>query len=1840
MFCAMGDSENKLGYRPQKELIYNQLLPYSENLYKESQLYLAEIKANLGNAILLRELIPEAIHWTDQLAKYIRLYGRLFSKEDHLTLIRLLYEIVIIPDLELSAVQKVAYTLNILLKKTNLLSRDDLELQWRPLYELYERILYSPYEHLGMFLLPGNLESTLKVLIRSSRQYFSVDATKEMLDEWRPLVCPFDVTMVKAMSYFELFLCTTLQPQYHDKGFKLWFQEFMDIWNVCQNGSSWENSIVWLFSRLARDNIGYVDWEPHIPLLFTRLLRSFNLPGGPTKVTLSRSNSNFDTIATVNWIASMLGGGSCCQVHISRLFKSLESYYHPSNNGRWIIKLQRLIHKLPVAVVKRLHKERYKKLVWETPVPEEKKLTDAEITEFVESLKSVALLAMFSKTGSMDSAVALQNLSILRPEIVIPPVLERLYSSLETLTEPHRLTATMHCVVSVARGIVQGNKFFPEGPSHVIPLLMGALPGLDPNDIKKCMVTFQFISTFTTLILLADCSDAVNDNPDMSEQKRELCLATAAFEDFVLQFMDKCFNLITNSSLEHPSRLDRDTERMNVEENILEVCLSSTFSNLLTQSSPAIYKSALQKLYSFVSSHILEIKVSGKYAANMCRSAARVNAELALQTFIPHFCRLAMALTSSDDVIKEEKLDAELLFCLLLLSEVVRCDGSQLLKYFSHIEQVLQRTLHLKCREGYHLAGALLKHTLRAFTLVYPLDFRSISTPWEDYDAGDHTNYIKDWGKCGDVHNLGMKFHVPADEEIAVSQKLLETFLLPELDKLNLWVNKEENLTREDIQCTLSIVLDCLLGASGALPLWPGDYLSLKASDSKIPLYCPHIKETGSKVIHVQDGKNVRLLILDVMRKVLDRFLESCEDDTKSLFLIIQIYNNLMFHWGLAKEDFETRWKGFHVVKKVLENKLIGRKQHIRALLVDRIFLQHEMRLLDQNKGYFTEHHASLMRDLLKLSISHYSEVRSRAQHVLYMCIRSFHHSYNVIIPELLELLQIDPTVYHEEFKGALYIILGHKQASLLTVRNWDLIRQLWPALVAAKYSEKPSIIKLLDQTSSTIQKYLETAHLKSTVPSKLLEMSKGLWCCNHVPPSSPQLSDAMLLKAETNLQQRNADNERNYYLLVDSIVNLINDGNLHWRHYHLALTMLCMSIRHDVALPERAVDLFVKHLVHETLNVRKISVTAMCAILKQQKRRHSLREINPCEIELNQVTFHPSIEANLQGHRPENLWLQYNSLAAPSTQEMWNKHYFVHKTHVGFYSWSKPFKVYCQPEEQPPLDRTREQLAPEEVPVYNSFSQEQFVDRLISFLSLEERKGHDKFDAKRFFMFKGLFRNFGDKFLPLFVDHLKRLVADKQESLQRCAAEIITGLLKGSKHWNFEKVQSLREQLTPVLKSALNNVTPETLSDWGTCIATISESRDPNKYFWLFELLMEIPIKEESGSFLESSWLYMLLGALSQQEWRVAELLHRLFAYLEPRLSHSYENVREKLGSLLSNIFMYDLPLDMPCLKLSPRREAFLKSVLPQLSILDSSDECIDNELPAASGDGPRNNFNHVIESAERKNAINLFRTICRFVVSSVTRTLYAAPPEIFQLLPKLCIMQSDTTDDELQNECKVTIAVLGHAILRPCSITSAISTLKQIISSNSWHARSQALSFLQVMVFSNLFSIMHNDAWCKDIGELVLRLLEDERVEVREAAAETLGGLLHCEFVKIDKELIRTFLRKCDRKLKRIQSAQGGSAIRSPDPNELKERHAGVLGLCACVNAYPYDVPDFLPQVLVHLANHLHDPQPIQTTIKRTLSNFRRTHYDNWRDHKLKFTEDQLTVITDLLVSPSYYA
>ena len=86
--------------------------------------------------------------------RYIKFYGRKFSKEDHLAIIEMLFSVLYIPDLDPWLMNLTASTLITLLRKRDLLEPQDLKIEWRPLYELHEKLFFTPYEALGMVHYP------------------------------------------------------------------------------------------------------------------------------------------------------------------------------------------------------------------------------------------------------------------------------------------------------------------------------------------------------------------------------------------------------------------------------------------------------------------------------------------------------------------------------------------------------------------------------------------------------------------------------------------------------------------------------------------------------------------------------------------------------------------------------------------------------------------------------------------------------------------------------------------------------------------------------------------------------------------------------------------------------------------------------------------------------------------------------------------------------------------------------------------------------------------------------------------------------------------------------------------------------------------------------------------------------------------------------------------------------------------------------------------------------------------------------------------------------------------------------------------------------------------------------------------------------------------------------------------------------------------------------------------------------------------------------------------------------------------------------------------------------
>lgn len=501
-------------------------------------------------------------------------------------------------------------------------------------------------------------------------------------------------------------------------------------------------------------------------------------------------------------------------------------------------------------------------------------------------------------------------------------------------------------------------------------------------------------------------------------------------------------------------------------------------------------------------------------------------------------------------------------------------------------------------------------------------------------------------------------------------------------------------------------------------------------------------------------------------------------------------------------------------------------------------------------------------------------------------------------------------------------------------------------------------------------------------------------------------------------------------------------------------------------------------------------------------------------------------------GIRNDNSWLQYNYDTRPLTTEQWDESRYAHQPYVGYYVWPKILEVYAPSSQQPCLDMEMRELTDCEREVHLFFDNPQNIEKLISYLSLEEKKGKDKFNASRCFLFKGLFRNHGSVHLKHFLPHLQRLVIDKHESSQRCAAEITAGIIRGAKHWPFEMVCNMWQPLLPIIRTAIANLTEETFVDWGICFATAQLRRDPNRHHWLLECLMEESLlKDSESSFVECGRLYMLQSAL--QSWRVTELLQRLLVRLENRLlTNPFQNVRECLASVLITVFNADLKFPHSSSNTAtPRLQTLIDKIVPKLKQLVEDDDTtklnsLDKEknLLEKVANVSFDELKEISKTEKEEVPKRLLKTVCKWIINSLSCSLYAATPGFYEIFPIICQLESDQSeaDEELNKLCLCTLATLAQAFTLPDVMPISLTAVKTLSEHSSWSARFTSLEFLQVLVFHNMGIILSNVSWMNCVKSIVLQLLEDERLEVREKASLVLGGLLHCTFIADVEELL----------------------------------------------------------------------------------------------------------------------
>lgn len=288
-------------------------------------------------------------------------------------------------------------------------------------------------------------------------------------------------------------------------------------------------------------------------------------------------------------------------------------------------------------------------------------------------------------------------------------------------------------------------------------------------------------------------------------------------------------------------------------------------------------------------------------------------------------------------------------------------------------------------------------------------------------------------------------------------------------------------MTSNELQISLGIVQQFILGLATCLPMWPEEPINHLGTTT--PVHVKTKMDQGSKSVNFRSGLNVRQVVADVVHGVLARSIQTREYNVETFRLIIELYDYLLFYWSRSEEDLASGLEWFSLAKKSLDNKLAGDKKRIRALQVHRAHLLHEMRQLGQGMCTFTRMHQDIMGDLFRLSTCAHKEIWTHAQKLLGKCLDRFFASNLPLLKGLAK--QIRPTdgaMPLEICQEALYTLLINNPRTLLLLRDWPCLGLLWPMLVGAPNANTPSIAELIDDITDTMQVYHETIQLKLKV--------------------------------------------------------------------------------------------------------------------------------------------------------------------------------------------------------------------------------------------------------------------------------------------------------------------------------------------------------------------------------------------------------------------------------------------------------------------------------------------------------------------------------------------------------------------------------------------------------------------------------------------------------------------------------------------------------------------------------------------------------------------------------------
>jgi hypothetical protein len=358
---------------------------------------------------------------------------------------------------------------------------------------------------------------------------------------------------------------------------------------------------------------------------------------------------------------------------------------------------------------------------------------------------------VFSKNilNTFTAQEILKGLSNLSPDLVLPEILTLVESSILSLTEPHRTTASIGMLAMVYRKMLDLPKF-PLGVVATISMLNNVLPGIDSNDPLKTAATLGFLNGVFMLMPVYDLSKTACIGDDCSENQN--IEATANFESFIMVFLDQSFQYLRN--------ITKPNEGNSSAEDGITGLLINSWDLIAMQMSPELHQIAFKKILEFAKdeTHVHAAGAVGYLVGKFTRRNTNNSFDELKEWLCEETTRQVSRETGIDDTVEDQSCSRLIWLVSILHRSIQFAGGEAIAENVDALFELIQALLPLKQKTLSRLSSKALKCLLKGLSTYYPLDWKS----WQGEAVG-----LDNFGQTFLAKDVILDWHIPNDEKIS-----------------------------------------------------------------------------------------------------------------------------------------------------------------------------------------------------------------------------------------------------------------------------------------------------------------------------------------------------------------------------------------------------------------------------------------------------------------------------------------------------------------------------------------------------------------------------------------------------------------------------------------------------------------------------------------------------------------------------------------------------------------------------------------------------------------------------------------------------------------------------------------------------------------------------------------------------------------------------------------------------------------------------------------------------------------------------------------------------------------